>query len=302
LEPTGLISALFGCSTRFEVVGWRRWFPAPAQRLNPTVRRLKHNGEQWVKTKQFFSLVLQEVYGVSDAEVNKHFREFEKSRRQFPQIAESLEKDVVDPTGKILQDTDIALLINELKLNADSTTLFRGMVLYGVRFLNLYLQEIETQLQFASRCYDNYLLAKEGEKVEDIFFHIHHFVIHTSNVDKLLDKILNSFQGIVGHLLKHSVDLTGIDFKSFRTLRNHLEHFEERLDAWFYLYAGGPILDMNLATSETKGLPEERCLRLLRTDENVFIVLGERFDLAHLYSQVCLLAQRLSDFSDSKAA
>jgi hypothetical protein len=37
LEPTGLVSALFECSTRFEVVGWRRRLPAPARRLNQAV-------------------------------------------------------------------------------------------------------------------------------------------------------------------------------------------------------------------------------------------------------------------------
>jgi len=35
LEPTGLISALFDCSTRFQWVLWRKLFPALARRLNP---------------------------------------------------------------------------------------------------------------------------------------------------------------------------------------------------------------------------------------------------------------------------
>jgi len=41
LEPTGLISALFDCSMRFGGVLWRRLLPAPAQRLNQIVRRLR---------------------------------------------------------------------------------------------------------------------------------------------------------------------------------------------------------------------------------------------------------------------
>jgi len=35
LEPTGLVSALFDCSTRLQWVLWRKLFPASAQRLNP---------------------------------------------------------------------------------------------------------------------------------------------------------------------------------------------------------------------------------------------------------------------------
>lgn len=257
-----------------------------------------------MKKQKFFCLALQEVFGVNESKAIIYLSDFAKSFRHLPQISESLEKDVTDSNGVILQDTDIALIIEKLKLDADSTTFFKGMVLHGVNFLNLYLKEMHIQLQYAKKCYKDYLIAKDCEKVEEVFYHIHHFVIHTSNVDKLLDKLMpkvsTSFKEIVSNLLKSSVDLTDVDLKSFRPLRNHLEHFEERLDAWFYLYEGGPFLDMNLANSKTKGLPEERCLRLIRTDENIFIVLGERFDLTYLYTQVRLLAQRLSDYLNSK--
>lgn len=255
-----------------------------------------------MKTEQFYSLILQEIFGVSKTEADKHFKDFKRARRRFPKIAEALlEKDVVDQDGNILEDVDIFLLIDELKESSDSSSLIKDMVSYDIRFLDLYLQEIDTQLRFARRCYEDYLMAKEDGDIEDIFLHIHHFVIHTTNVDKLLDKMLNSSQGIVSYLLKQAVDLTDIDFKSFKRLRNHLEHFEERLDAWFYLYVDGPILDMNLANSGTRGLPEERCLRLLKTDENVFVILGEQFDLNDLHHQVYLLSQRLSVLLEDSA-
>jgi hypothetical protein len=248
-----------------------------------------------MKAEQFFHLILREVYGVSEADATQHFRDFRKRYRRIPQIAESLDREVVSNDGTALSDADISRLIADLKQGTEPPIPHRAFVNHDISLIGLYLQELGVQLRFARRCYANYLLAMEGEDVDSTFLHIHHFVVHAANVDKLLDKMLSQFQGEVGNSLEEWLDLADIDLKSFRALRNHLEHFEERLDAWHYLHLGSPIIDMNLVTSRTRGLPEERCLRLLRTDENIFVVLGERFDLLDLYRQVCSLADMLPE-------
>ena len=68
-----------------------------------------------------------------------------------------------------------------------------------------------------------------------------------------------------------------------RVLRNHLEHFEERLDAWSYLHIGNPVLDMNIINSSTKDINFKDCLRVLDLEQDVIYILGEQFRLKELY-------------------
>jgi len=253
-----------------------------------------------MKVEDFFRLIYKEVLGVNVIVLDKHFKEFRKSHRQFPLIIDSLEQEVVDSAGNFITNDNILLLVEELKKKkTDSPKEFwesftKSQIQSPINLINLFLQEIGTQLRFAIICYKNYLIAKNETDTEMVFLHIHHFLIHTANVDKLIDKLLIPSASIIARLVSQIIDLDDIELKSFRTARNHFEHFEERLDAWFYLYAGSPILDLNLVNAKTKGLPEERSLRLLRTDEDLFVILGEKFDLSNLYCQVCLLEGKVS--------
>ena len=90
-------------------------------------------------------------------------------------------------------------------------------------------------------------------------------------------------------LLNH-VDLSGIDLKPFRRLRNHLEHFDERLDNWVSQYDGNPFFDMNLVTG-AKGFPKKAFLRAL--DARTYKFHGEDFDLDQLHNILLAIEQRL---------
>ena len=260
-----------------------------------------------MKTEKLLILILCEVCGVNRIKVEKHFKEFRKLHHQFPQIIDSLEQEVVDTDGNIITDGRIMQLVEELKQQQkDSPKNFwdgftQSIAWYGISRIYLFLQEIRTQLRFAIICYKNYLIAKNEADTEIVFLHIHHFLVHIANVDKLLDKLLIPPTSINAGLASQIIDLNDIELKSFRIARNQLEHFEERLDNWFYLFAGSPMFDLNLVNSETKGLPEDHSLRLIQTDENLFIFLGERYDLGNCYRQVCLLSDRVSAILDRAA-
>ena len=51
----------------------------------------------------------------------------------------------------------------------------------------VYLQEAQTQIEFAKRSYSNFRSAAASDVVVDVFFHLHHFVVHATNIDKILD-------------------------------------------------------------------------------------------------------------------
>ncbi|MHB8471344.1 MAG: hypothetical protein ACYDC8_00570 [Gammaproteobacteria bacterium] len=92
---------------------------------------------------------------------------------------------------------------------------------------DVYYREVKTQIEFAKRAYQEFLRAREDNDTAGVFYHGHHFLIHATNIDKILDVKPGSFRaGHVAGLLNNSK----ADLKPFRRLRNHLEHFDERLD------------------------------------------------------------------------
>lgn len=144
----------------------------------------------------------------------------------------------------------------------------------------IYLNEAEHQIQYAKICFANYKTAAAVKDIPQMFFHVHHFVVHIANIDKLLDpKSSNPRRNI----LQDSIDLRTLDLKQFRRLRNHLEHFDERLDDWVKNYSGHAFFDMNLVTG-TKGFPDRAFLRAL--DGSIFKFHGDSYDLDALYQQL----------------
>ena len=99
----------------------------------------------------------------------------------------------------------------------------------------IYIREALTQLTFAERCFCDFEIARDQLDVRSVFFHLHHFIVHVTNVDKLLDPKPKSPRAAY---LANRVDVSGIDLKPIRRLRNHMEHFDERLDMWVENYDG----------------------------------------------------------------
>ena len=150
-----------------------------------------------------------------------------------------------------------------------------------------YSREALTQIEFAEQAWSEFISAEKSEVVIEIFLHLQHFLSHAAMVDKLLDPKKGSERE---KLFKGHIDLTGVDLKPFRRLRNHLEHFDERLDKWVSKYEGYPIFDMNLVTG-TKGFPKKAFLRAL--DSHTYKFHGESYDLDSLHNTLLLIKQRL---------
>lgn len=150
-----------------------------------------------------------------------------------------------------------------------------------------YSREALTQIEFAEKAWASFIRAQNDEVVIEIFLHLQHFLSHAAMVDKLLDPKSGSERE---KQFKGHIDLSGVDLKPFRRLRNHLEHFDERLDKWVSDYEGYPIFDMNLVTG-TKGFPEKAFLRAL--DSHTYKFHGESYDLDGLYNTLQIIKQRL---------
>ncbi|MCI0555678.1 MAG: hypothetical protein L0287_32430 [Anaerolineae bacterium] len=145
---------------------------------------------------------------------------------------------------------------------------------------NIYIQEVIHQIQYAKKCFASYRKARARDGIPNIFFYVHHFVVHVANVDKLLDPKLSNPRN---KILRDSIDFTKVDLKGLRRLRNHLEHFDERLDDWIANYDGKPFFDNNLVDG-TRGFPEKAFLRAM--DGDIFKFYGESYDLPEFYKQL----------------
>ena len=135
-------------------------------------------------------------------------------------------------------------------------------------------------MEFAKRSYKEFEIALSGNDTVSVFYKLHHFIVHATNVDKLLDIKIGSSRD---KLLHDRVDLSDVDLKLVRKLRNHLEHFDERLDRWVSEYDGHTFFDMNLV-SNTKGFPKRSFLRAL--DGYTFKFYGEDFPLQIIISSL----------------
>jgi hypothetical protein len=151
----------------------------------------------------------------------------------------------------------------------------------------IYLEEALCQVDFAKRSYKEFEVALTEDDVVSVFYRLHHFIVHMTNLDKILDAKCDSSRYM---LLNERVDLSEIDLKLVRKLRNHLEHFDERLDRWVSEYDGHAFFDMNLITG-AKGFPKKCFLRAL--DGYTFKFYGEDYPLQRVYSTLIELEARL---------
>lgn len=152
----------------------------------------------------------------------------------------------------------------------------------------IYVQESRTQIRFAKRSYAEFEQAREADDLETIFYSLHHFIVHVANLDKILDVRPGSKRAAI---LAGRIDLRGINLKPVRTMRNHLEHFDERLDKWISKHDGHAFFDMNITTGSI-GFPYHAALRALDGDTLRF--LGEEYSLPEVLKGISELDERLA--------
>lgn len=150
--------------------------------------------------------------------------------------------------------------------------------------LQIYLGELEIQSKFALKAYSEFDNVADSGKTNEIFYHLHHFVAHSASIERML-RDHNRMA-----LIETAVTLSDLDFEPYRRLRNHLEHFDERLDRWIDEYERQPFYDMNTVTG-TIGYPNRAFLRAL--DGRSFLFFGQSYDLNNLASLIRITLDRV---------
>ena len=157
---------------------------------------------------------------------------------------------------------------------------------------HFYLREAVCQLEYAKRSYFEYQQAKLADDTFSVFYNLHHFIVHVVNVDKLFSVKAGTNREAI---LKESIRLLEVDLKPIRKLRNHLEHFDERLDTWIQNHDGSTFFDNNIITG-ARGFPEKAFLRAL--DGDVYKFYGESFPLVPIFEAIDKLHCQLIKFEN----
>jgi hypothetical protein len=250
-----------------------------------------------MKAEDLVRLTMQRLMNIDALVIDEHLKRFRKNFKRFPGVIDSLGQEVIDKQGNPVSQKEVLQSLDDLADNKRNlaSEIIEVVSWYVLNWASLFLKEIGTQTKFAQNSFSAYQAEKirKDSNMEELFRHIHHFLIHSANVGKLLDKLLSPPNSIRAYIIESVLQLKNINSGSLRGLRNHLEHFDERLDAWSYLYFGMPVFDMNVIDNSTKGLPTERCLRLLNVNKDIFFILGEEYDLLEIYDKVSKVAHRV---------
>ena len=184
---------------------------------------------------------------------------------------------------------------------------------------SVYVGEIKTQCQFALNAVGNlnYVLQQlDGEQEEagqceffrqEVFRHIHSFLTHASNVSRLfwppvpaqrrnephadyevrigvLDKVQRA------NTLRQLYHIEETSCLRNRTLRDHLEHYDERLDDWRRTSTSHNMVSDNIGSSNIiAGFAETDMMRWFDPSTNQFRFRGEAYALQSLVSEIARL-------------
>ena len=151
---------------------------------------------------------------------------------------------------------------------------------------HIYLHEIQIQCNYALRSLAEFNAAMKRSDILDIFRTAHHLLTHISNVSRILwpagDRN-KTHRGRPQHRaveLRRILDLPDDHLLKARKLRNHLEHFDTRLDDWAHSRPNRIYVDMNVGprhSVQIDGLQDSDRMRHIDPATKSFIFRGEVF-------------------------
>lgn len=170
--------------------------------------------------------------------------------------------------------------------------------------LSIYLGEIETQCTFALNATQqlnqalNTLSGGENPTNDhnvrklaqsEVFRSIHSLLTHASNVSRLLwPSRPKDSKAERGRILRKALGIPDDDYPlKSRRLRDHLEHFDERLDEWQETSAGRTFVQDNIGPwGSVAGVDELDVMRWYDQVARRLIFRGESIDIQELVTTI----------------
>lgn len=158
----------------------------------------------------------------------------------------------------------------------------------GEFFIKIYKEQILDQIESAEVTYQS--ITNPSRDTDALFRNIHYFMIHISNVVKLIQpKISNDldFKNYRMKQLKRKYpNIPDIDPRLIR-IRNDFEHYDERIDSWIINSKQHNYADKNLSnvnpTIAIGGLNPKDSFRCYSPNTKTLYFCGEEYLLDELY-------------------
>lgn len=172
------------------------------------------------------------------------------------------------------------------------------------RFIErIYLHELITQCENAVAAVQrmNALLATQQNAAAEFFREAADFLQHTSAASRLLwphgssDRVRRERAENRGAHLRTSLGVDGEHVLRSRRLRDHLEHYDERIDDWAETSPNKNIVDNMIGPRSAIGgdaIRDTDIMRLYDPSTKKFVFRGESFDVQELVSGVIDIRDR----------
>lgn len=158
----------------------------------------------------------------------------------------------------------------------------------------VYLQELDTQCTFAINAINglnNVMPRLNAGDVDqptrntlhkEVFRTLHSFLIHSSNASKLLWPSSRKAKPRGAHL-RDILNIKDTHPLKNRTLRNHLEHFDERLDDWAETSVNRNYAqDLIMPRNAFAGFDPKDCMRWYDPSAKEMIFRGSTFNIVEI--------------------
>ena len=160
----------------------------------------------------------------------------------------------------------------------------------------IYLDEIHLQCVYALRAFKDFNVALQRGDTEERYRAAHSYLTHVSNVSRLLwppeksEKVKHR-----GAELRSILGLPDEHILKDRKLRNHLEHYDTRLDAWADSSPHRIYVDRNIGPKGIIGgdaIQDSDIMRHIDPGTLKFIFRGEEFELQPIATAIEQLADK----------
>ncbi|HHT9910529.1 TPA: hypothetical protein ACT9LC_001695 [Legionella pneumophila] len=137
--------------------------------------------------------------------------------------------------------------------------------------------------------------------IEDFFREGEHFLHHTAAISFLLWPTRNKAKTRATHL-KTQLGIDEANILSNRDLRNHITHFDERLDTWAKSSLGHNVVDQNIGDMQraVSGVPTTAFLRNYNPQTLEYTFLNQSFNLQNILTAINDLSQSIQTYQSNQ--
>jgi hypothetical protein len=168
----------------------------------------------------------------------------------------------------------------------------------------MFLGEIEVEARYCIAAATSLNAALGQARVDDAFRALHSLLAHAAMVSKFLwPGAVRGSKDKVGRMkrratrIRRSLQLSRLQLAPLRrrTLRDHLEHFDERLDDWGQSHADG-LVDRVIGPRGILGKRFSRfTIRQYDPGSRIYVFKNERFNISAIIQSVRLIAQKVPE-------